>query len=115
LEIQERAVDFSNVASKGLFRISRGTLLRFQPLRKRAFSSTGGVMTGHGSKKTIGAGSQGKWSGTGANADMPNGMVRENMVLSNRDKSRHTKARGQSGKAIQTDQMQDHSANRGGG
>jgi hypothetical protein len=34
------------------------------------------------------------------------------MFLSNRDKKQHSDIRGMDGKAIQTDQYQDHSANR---
>jgi hypothetical protein len=34
------------------------------------------------------------------------------MVLSNRDKSRHSKQRGLDGKSAQTEQLQDHAANR---
>ncbi|PIK73273.1 hypothetical protein CS379_09330 [Methylobacterium frigidaeris] len=34
------------------------------------------------------------------------------MVLSNRDKSRHTDQRGLDSKTVQTEQYQDHSANR---
>jgi hypothetical protein len=34
------------------------------------------------------------------------------MVLSNRDKSQHTDERGMDSKRIQSEQLQDHSANR---
>ncbi|ALG74950.1 hypothetical protein VY88_25635 [Azospirillum thiophilum] len=64
------------------------------------------------SKKHMGTGAQGKGSGTGATTDLPAGSIGDNTVLSNRDKSRHTEARGLDGKTIQTEQMQDHAANR---
>lgn len=62
--------------------------------------------------KRIGAGSQGKGNGTGAMTDLRPNMVQENRVLSNRDKSRHTKERGQDGKWLQTEQLKDHEANK---
>jgi hypothetical protein len=66
------------------------------------------------SKTHFGAGSQGKGTGTGAMTDdsIVEGRLEENQVLSNRDKSQHTSGRGMDGKGIQTEQMQDHSANR---
>lgn len=66
----------------------------------------------HASKKHMSPGLQGKGNGTGATTDMPEGAVGDNAVLSNRDKSRHTDARGLDSKAVQTEQHQDHSANR---
>jgi hypothetical protein len=39
------------------------------------------------------------------------GRLEENMVLSNRDKSQHSDARGLDSKTVQTDQYQDHAAN----
>ena len=63
-------------------------------------------------KHTAGPGSQGKGSGTGAMTDLPDGILEENMVLSNRDKSRHSDERGLDGKTVQTEQYQDHAANR---
>ncbi len=44
--------------------------------------------------------------------DLPDGVLGENEVLSNRDKSRHSDERGLDGKAVQTEQYQDHAANR---
>lgn len=44
--------------------------------------------------------------------DLPEGMLEENMVLSNRDKSRHSDQRGLDSKTVQTEQYQDHAANR---
>lgn len=64
------------------------------------------------SKNSIGPGAQGKQSGTGAMTDLPEGILPENMVLSNRDKSRHTDERGLDGKHVQTEQYQDHAGNR---
>ena len=43
--------------------------------------------------------------------DLPDGVLEENMVLSNRNKSRHSGERGLHGKAVQTEQFQDHAAN----
>ena len=63
------------------------------------------------SKKHFGPGTQGKGSGTGANTDIRAEKVEPNMVLSNRDKSRHPKSRGQDSKRIQSDQLQDANAN----
>ncbi|MEN2989728.1 hypothetical protein P7L78_01295 (plasmid) [Tistrella bauzanensis] len=60
------------------------------------------------SKKHIGTGAQGKGSGAGAMTDLPPEGIEEGKVLSNRDKSRHTDARGRDGKAIQSDQYQDN-------
>jgi len=65
-----------------------------------------------GSKNKIGAGAQGKGAGTGANTEISKQMVGENMVLSNRDKAQHSDQRGMDGKWIQTEQLQDHAANR---
>lgn len=63
-------------------------------------------------KHKIGPGAQGKRDGSGAMTDLPEGILPDNMVLSNRDKSRHTDQRGLDSKAIQTEQYQDHAANR---
>jgi hypothetical protein len=60
----------------------------------------------------MGLGAQGKGAGTGANTDIPKQKIGENMVLSNRDKSQHSDVRGMDGKRIQTEQLQDHAANR---
>ncbi len=64
------------------------------------------------SKKRIGPGAQGKGSGTGANTDIAKERIEDNMVLSNRDKSRHPDARGLDSKRVRTEQFQDHAANR---
>ena len=65
----------------------------------------------HASKTHMSTATQGKGSGTGAMTDLPEGVLEENMVLSNRDKASHTAERGMDGKAIQTEQFQDHAAN----
>ena len=62
----------------------------------------------------MGSAAQGKGTGSGAMTDLPDGVLEENMVLSNRDKSRHNDARGLDGKMVQTEQYQDHAANREG-
>ncbi|CAO3436089.1 hypothetical protein [Azospirillum doebereinerae] len=64
------------------------------------------------SKKHIGPAAHGKGTGVGATTDVPEGMIGENAVLSNRDKSRHSDERGLDGKAVQTEQLRDHAANR---
>jgi hypothetical protein len=46
------------------------------------------------SKRHAGPGTQGKSSGTGAMTELPEGVLEENMVLSNRDKSQHSDGRG---------------------
>ena len=63
-------------------------------------------------KKHMGAGAQGKGDGSGAMTTLPEGLVPENAILSNRDKKQHSHQRGLDSKAIQTEQHQDHSANR---
>ena len=64
------------------------------------------------SKHHAGPGTQGKSSGTGAMTELPEGVLEENMVLSNRDKSRHSDGRGLDGRMIQTEQFHDHAGNR---
>ena len=61
--------------------------------------------------KHMGPGAQGKRSGTGALTELPEGMLEENMVLSNRDKSRHTDQRGLDSATVQTEQYHDHARN----
>lgn len=60
----------------------------------------------------MGSAAQGKGTGTGAMTDLPDGILEENMVLSNRDKSRHNDERGLDSKRVQTEQYQDHAGNR---
>ncbi|MEE7489887.1 hypothetical protein ACU4GR_29400 [Methylobacterium oryzae CBMB20] len=64
------------------------------------------------SRHKVGPGAQGKGTGTGAMSDLPEGVLPENMVLSNRDKSRHSDERGLDSKNVQTEQYQDHAGNR---
>ena len=64
------------------------------------------------SKKNMGSGVQGKGDGTGAMTELPEGILEENMVLSNRDKSRHSDERGLDSRMVQTEQFHDHAANR---
>jgi hypothetical protein len=63
-------------------------------------------------KKHFGKGTHGKRDGSGAMTDIPKDMIGENMVLSNRDKAQHSRQRGLDGKAIKTEQYQDHAAGR---
>jgi hypothetical protein len=58
---------------------------------------------------------KGKGAGQGGLTDMQDREIGENMVLSNRDKAVHSRERGQDGKWVQTEQLQDHGANRGRG
>jgi hypothetical protein len=62
--------------------------------------------------KHMGPGAKGKGDGTGAMTTGDRTKIPPNIVLSNRDKSRHSGERGQDSKYIQTEQMQDHQANR---
>jgi hypothetical protein len=62
-------------------------------------------------RQQFGEGVQGKGDGTGAMTDIEPDLP-ENAVLHNRDKQQHTEARGLDSKHVQTEQRQDHSANR---
>ena len=64
------------------------------------------------SKHHMGPAAHGKGSGTGAMTELPDGVLEENMVLSNRDKSQHSQERGLDSRTVQTEQYHDHSANR---
>jgi hypothetical protein len=66
------------------------------------------------SGKHLGPGTKakGKGAGNGGLTDLQDGLVGENMVLSNRDKSEHSRDRGQDSKWVQTEQLRDHEANR---
>lgn len=66
----------------------------------------------HGSKKHIGAGSLGKGTGAGGMSDLDTDLVGDNDVLSNRDKAARNDDRGRDGKWIESEQLQDHAANR---
>ncbi|KRQ00851.1 hypothetical protein ACNJX9_24745 [Bradyrhizobium sp. DASA03076] len=67
---------------------------------------------GNGSKTHFRSGMHGKGDGTGAMTDVSKDKIGDNMVLSNRDKKQHSDIRGMDGKSIQTEQYQDHAANR---
>lgn len=64
-------------------------------------------------RKHMGAGSQDKGDGTGALTELDADTLPENMVLSNRDKAQHSAERGLGGKAVLSEQLQDHDANKG--
>ncbi len=63
----------------------------------------------------MGRGSHGKGAGTGALTDAPTNEIENNKVLSSRDKAQHTRERGQDSKWVETEELKDHAANRGGG
>jgi len=44
----------------------------------------------HAGRKHLGPGAQQKRAGTGGMSELPDGLVGENMVLSNRDKAQHS-------------------------
>jgi hypothetical protein len=79
---------------------------------RRTGRTSGHGVPRQGGKKQVGAGATGKGSGSGAGTDVPPEVVGENMVLSNRDKSLHSDQRGLDSKWVQTEQLQDHAANR---
>lgn len=54
----------------------------------------------------------GKGSGSGAMTEIDKDMIGENMVLSNRDKSRHSGERGHDSKSVEIDQYQDSDNNK---
>lgn len=58
---------------------------------------------------------KGKGDGSGGMTELRDDMLGENEVLSNRDKAEHSRARGQDSKWVETEQRQDHTANRGRG
>ena len=59
-------------------------------------------------RHSMGPGAQGKGDGTGAMTELPEGILGENEVLSNRDKSRHSDERGLDSRHVQTEQYHDH-------
>ncbi|MCA6108647.1 hypothetical protein [Bradyrhizobium cenepequi] len=69
------------------------------------------------SGKHLGPGTRakGKGDGRGGLTNMQDQSVGENEVLSNRDKAEHSSDRGQDSKWAQTEQFQDHAANKGRG
>jgi len=62
-----------------------------------------------------GATNKGKGAGSGGLSNPRDDLIGENMILSNRDKAEHSRERGQDGKWIATEQLQDHVANKGRG
>ena len=66
-------------------------------------------------RHSMGLGAQGKGDGSGAMTELREGVLGENAVLSNRDKSRHTEARGLDSRNVQTEQDHDHAGARRGG
>lgn len=64
------------------------------------------------SGKKFGAGIQGKGDGTGAMTEIEPEDVPANEVLSNRDKQQAPRKGGHDGKHVQTEQREDHAANR---
>lgn len=62
--------------------------------------------------KHMGVEAKPKGDGGGAMSEVPVEVIPANGVLSNRDKAQMTGARGQDGKWLQSEQMQDHDANR---
>lgn len=63
-------------------------------------------------RKHMSTGGQGKGDGTGAMTELPEDLLEENMVLSNRDKAQHSDERGLDSRQVQTEQYRDHAANR---
>lgn len=63
-------------------------------------------------KNRIGKGTKGKGSGAGAMTTLPEGVLEENMTLSNRDKSQHPEERGLDSRAVREEQHQDSAYNR---
>lgn len=61
------------------------------------------------------AADKGKGAGTGGLTNLQDDLVGENTVLSNRDKAGHSRERGQDRKWVDTEQLQDHVANKGRG
>lgn len=64
------------------------------------------------SSKHFGSGNRGKGDGTGGTTELSKATIGDNMVLSNRDKSRHSGQRGLDSRHVETEQFQDHAANR---
>jgi hypothetical protein len=59
--------------------------------------------------------SQAKGAGSAGMTDLQDELIGENDVLSNRDKAEDSGDRGQDGKWVQTEQLEDHAANKGRG
>jgi hypothetical protein len=65
-----------------------------------------------GDGRHVGRGAKGKGAGTGAMTDVQDDLIGDNSVLSNRDKTEHSRDRGYDGKWTQTEQLKDHAANK---
>lgn len=81
-----------------------------KPMRRQGPHRRPRVTIAKAGKKHIGKGAHGKGAGSGANTDAP--PIPDNMVLSNRDKARHPRARGQDSKWVQSEQSQDRAADK---
>ncbi|MGC2085497.1 MAG: hypothetical protein WA702_19305 [Bradyrhizobium sp.] len=56
-----------------------------------------------------------KGDGSGAMTDLQDELLGDNDVLSNRDKAQSSRERGRDSRWIQTEQREDHAANKGRG
>jgi len=77
--------------------------------REKAFAAT---VSG---KPDAGSPIKSKGDGSGAMTDLQDDVLGENRVLSNRDKAQNSRERGQDSRWIQTEQREDHVANKGRG
>ena len=59
----------------------------------------------HASKKNMGVGSHGKFSGSGAMTVLAEDVLLDNMVLSNRDKALHSEERGLDSRQVNRNQI----------
>jgi len=66
-------------------------------------------------KPKAGSPIKGKGDGSGAMTDLQDDLLGDNSVLSNRDKAQNSGERGQDSRWIQTEQREDHVANKGRG
>jgi hypothetical protein len=79
------------------------------PDRETAFAAT---VSG---KPDEGSPIKSKGDGSGAMTDLQDDLLGDNSVLSNRDKAQSSRERGQDSRWIQTEQREDHVANKGRG
>jgi hypothetical protein len=79
------------------------------PDRETAFAAT------VGGKPEAGGPIRSKGDGGGAMTDLQDDLLGDNSVLSNRDKAQGSRERGQDSRWIQTEQREDHAANKGRG
>jgi len=66
-------------------------------------------------KPSAGSPLKSKGDGSGAMTDLQDELLADNRVLSNRDKAQSSRERGQDSRWIQTEQREDHVANKGRG